>query len=128
MTEGVRRYIVTYQDISAGDAASPCYRPLPMAVDGEGELSLQVGPIRGTDRLTVLLDFAGDAAPKLTCGGIAAEDGNHVDDDTPIALTDGASTYAYRCDGVHTDGALTLTLAGHGELRYLELRIGETKE
>jgi len=136
VTEGVRRYIVTYQDISADGSTVPQYRPLPMAVSGTGALTLQVGPIGETDRLTVILDFAGDAAPKLMCGGIAAADGvvspavtgNHVDDASPIALTDGASTYAYRCDGVQTDGVLPLTLAGQGELRYLELRIEEITE
>lgn len=123
-----RRYIVTYQDIAA--SGNSCYRPLPLNVDGEAELSLCIGPVRDGDRLTVIADIDGTgltlALDSHALGdgrSVDAVYGGEVDDSHPIALTEDGHTFAFDAPDFTTEGAVTLKLYGKGTLRYLEFDI-----
>ena len=126
--KGVRRYIVTYQDIAA--KGNPKYKPLPLCVNDNASMQLSIGPVRQTDRFTIFLAFDGENAPLLRLNGLAIGKGNRclpiieeqVDDRTPVVLTN-ENTYSYQVDAFVTEGDLLLELEGNGVLQYLEFRM-----
>ena len=125
---GVRRYIVTYQDIAA--KGNPRYKPFPMCVSEKASMQLSIGPVRQTDRFTILLAFDGDNAPLLRLNGLPVEKGNRcppiieeqVDERAPVVLTN-ENTYSYHADAFVTEGDLLFELEGNGVLQYLEFRM-----
>ena len=127
VTEGARRFVVTYQDI----AAEPDTRrkPLPMKLDGEGTLSLRIGPVTERDHAALILGFEGEP-PAVRWNGnplpppdrIPPVTGEDESTGEPKALT-GEGTWACSCEGMRADGPLTLTFDGRGILRYVELRM-----
>jgi hypothetical protein len=128
--QGVRRYVVTFQDIVA--KGNPGYRPLPLEVKGEAALSWCIGPVRPTDRLTVIAEIEGEPVTLSLNGqplspGIphAPILGTHVDfpDGDPIALTKEGATYAFAAPDFVTENSVTVTFRGNGRVTYLEFYI-----
>ena len=126
--EGRREFTVTYQDITSG--AEPCYRPLPMHINGYAELPLQIGQVHASDHVTVLIDFVGEELPTLTVGAInglvPAVVPPHIiahEDGAPICMTPG-TPLSYHADGLMSAGGdVVLSFEGHGTISYLTVII-----
>jgi len=126
--EGVRRYIVTYQDIAA--VGNPCRRPLPLSVESSASMTLCIGPIRRDDRLMVLVDFEGDMERMVLQGCDLGSGQKHAPvirkyahDSSLVQLTGEDTTRIFDASGIQTEGNIVLELEGHGTLKYLEFCI-----
>ena len=99
-----------------------------MRVKGNCDLSLRVGPMREEDRISLIIEFEGDA-PIVFWNGIRLSAPVKI---VPIEQPEEETgkkeciiiknTLKYDCAGMNTEGELTLTFNGEGILRYVEIR------
>ena len=123
---GLRRYIVTYQDISS--ASYQCSKPLPMDISGSDPIELNVGPIAAGDHADLIIETDSEA-PAASVNGIklpaaaAAEPvvGIAADTGEKVCLT-GSHTYKYDLAGIVTGGKFNITFDGKGTVKYIEIR------
>ncbi len=123
---GSREFVVTWQDTAP--AGRPVYRPLPLTVDGTAQIALDVGKINSTDKVKVIIDFEGDAAPTLTISGntARAEACEALAEPTitkSTAVLTEHSPYLFHMDEISTDNGVVLEFAGNGTIYYINMII-----
>ncbi len=125
---GTRQFIVTYQDCFAYEENQ--YKPLPMRVDCKATLPLEVGRIKSTDKVSVIIDYEGDTAPTLSVAG--KENVTAVQIEPIIRPGQGPDGMAnltehtplsFDISGIETPSHLDPTFNGKGTVHYVELEI-----
>ncbi len=126
--EGMRQFIVTDQDIAAYPENR--YLPLPMAVDGTAELPIEVGLIKPTDDVTLIIDFEGEG--ELTVSALGRENvaGVKINPVTRKICGKPESAnltphrpLAFDFSGCETPAPMNLTFTGNGTVHYVEVMI-----
>lgn len=123
---GRREFVVTWQDTVAD--GNPCYRPLPMAANGEAALPLNVGPIAKNHRVQVVIDFEGASFPTLSAGGFRNIAGKitapitEFSSGKPLSVTS-HTPLLFDISGISTDNSLCLTFNGQGIIHYVNVII-----
>ena len=124
--EGRREMVVSPSDMYA--YKENAYIPLPLEINGNAELPLEIGRVKSCDKVTVLIDFEGDAAPVISAGaskdiaGKATDPVTNGKADDEVVLTP-HSTLAYELDAFETDGAFNVIFNGSGTVHYVNVII-----
>lgn len=124
--EGRREFVVTWQDTVA--AGNPQYKPLPMTVEGSGDIDLEIGKVAADAKVNVIIDWEGDKAPIMSAGCVTNASGTVI---APITVQKGDEVInltehtplSYDISGIATDNALTLSFAGSGTVHYINIII-----
>ena len=128
-TSGRREFTVTYQDIASG--SYPSYRPLPLSFDGEGKIELEIGRVCKDNKVTVVVDFAGDTPPMLSAAGITDAVPVQIE---PVVIPKNAyfggeavmtpnTPLSYDLSGIETESPITLSFGGVGTIHYITIII-----
>ncbi len=125
---GHREFLVTYQDIAAYPENQ--YKPLPLTVKAIADLPLELGKVRATDKVRVVIDFDGEMeeAPTLTIGKVQNVVGKECErvigiiGKNPMILTD-FIPLEYDMTGIETNGPVNLIFKGNGIIRYVNVII-----
>lgn len=124
---GKREFIVTFQDTYF--SKDNMYKPLPLKVDGTSELPLEIGKVKASDSVKVLIDFEGDEAPVLSVLGKEAV-GEKTEPVLGISRHTGEeicctpnNPLIYDISGISTDSPINLIFKGNGTVGYVNLLI-----
>ena len=124
--EGLRRYVVTYQDITS---LGELWHPLPMAIPGS--ISVSVGPITKDSKAKLIIDFDGDTPPAVTVNGVSLHGPKAgkpfvrpdvSDPSRDVYITE--NPLSYDMNGIVTDGQLDIVFDTAGTVKYIEVSIG----
>ena len=123
---GTREFVVTHQDCVA--YPEDRYKPLPLNVDGEAELSLEIGKVSAADKVSVIIDFEGDVPPALDCGEVCGVNADIIE---PLSAVRGDKTVEFTphtpllfdISGIVTESPVTLTFKGRGAVHYVNIVI-----
>ncbi len=123
---GRREFVVGWQDTFAYNDRK--YKPLPMSFESTADLPINVGLVKAVDKVSVVINYQGDAAPILKINGTAYEGNVNVNN---ILATQGIkdvvmtpdTAIAYYISGIYTDGPLNLTFEGSGTITYVTVII-----
>lgn len=124
--EGTREFVVNYQDCVAFPEER--YRPLPLNVDGEAELPLEIGKVKTADKVNVIIDFEGDISPVICCGEVRDVPAERIE---PLCTVRGDKTIeftphtplSFNISGIVTESPVTLTFKGRGTVHYVKIAI-----
>ncbi len=123
---GRRDFVVTYQDIAAYNSTE--YKPLPHKIIGNAAFPLEIGKVKPTDKITLLIDHESDTLPTAYINGVQSE-GKIVD---PVELPSSggktvvATTHTpieYEFTGIETESKIVLYFRGKGYIHYIRLSI-----
>ena len=125
-TVGRRDFIVTYQDCAP--FPSEAYKPLPQRFVGTTAFRLEIGKVKPTDKVTLLLDFEGVKFTFAQIGDVRATDAKTVE---PLIAPKGSGTVNLTehtpleldLTGISTDGSAILELKGNGTVYFIRLTI-----
>lgn len=126
LNQGRREFVVTWQDTVA-EGNLP-YHPLPMTVNEESVLPLNLGPIRPSHRVHVIIDFEGTEFPTLSAGERTNVCGHITGPITEfssgkqVAVT-AHTAILYDLTGISTEDPLDLTFTGSGRIHYVNVVI-----
>ena len=125
--EGRRSFVVTEEDCIAYYETR--YKPLPIDLNGESELGIEVGLIKPTDDVRVVIDFEGEKMPTLSLFGkeytaVKAAPIFHDTHGSPerTNLTD-HTPLSFDVSGIQTPSPLELKFTGNGTVHYVEVII-----
>ena len=134
LTEGVRKYVVTYQDVVP--AGMTGYRPLPMKLrsDKVEELDICMGEIKSSEFVYVILamEKGYGSAPAIKLNGVESSskelietpDGTDLNNGSTIPLVDDAQFFLYTFSGVEATDDLEISFEnGVGTVMYVELSV-----
>lgn len=125
--EGRRDFVVTYQDCAAYPIMA--YKPLPFRIGYSNILPLEVGKIKSTDKVTLLIDFDGEKFPEISISGFRA---NSIKVVEPLTLYDFRGNPVYPTPhtplefdftGFETDGKAFIGFIGNGGIGYIRLTV-----
>ncbi len=125
--KGLRRFIVTYQDIPSGMVPDP-YRPLPINLAEAGELVLEIGRVEKGNNVRVLIDYEGGDHPVLKADGRETVEGAPCGPvicpagDQDVLLTP-HTPLAFALRPFETDSRISLDFSGEGVIHYVEVDI-----
>lgn len=131
-TKGLREFIVTEQDTATPWESR--YAPLPLRLDGESVIPLDIGAVNESDKVTVTLDFEGEQAPsvsifeKTISEHTIIEPIQAVDVDGAVITVTEHSALSYDLSGISTDCHIDIKLNGTGMVYYLSISIDNNKE
>ncbi len=125
--QGRREFVVTYQDCSAYE--SEAYRPLPLKYIYSAGIPVEIGKVKPTDKVTLLIDFEGKKNPIAEILGVVDKEGKVVD--PLICPTHGGkevnltehTPIEYDLSGFASEGRVVISLKGAGTLYYLKLTV-----
>ncbi len=123
---GRRDFIVTYQDCAV--FKSEAYKPLPQRFVGTTAFRLEIGKVKPTDKVTLLLDFEGVKFTFAQIGNVRASEARVAE---PLIAPKGNSTVSLTehtpleldLTGISTDGPAILELKGNGTVHFIRLTI-----
>ena len=123
---GRRDFVVTYQDIAAYSARA--YKPLPHRIIVNTAFPLEVGKIKPTDKLTLLIDHESDEIPTAFINGVKSEGKTveAVELPAPGSKTVNVTPHnpiEYEFTGIETEGKINLYFKGKGYIHYIRLSI-----
>ena len=133
LTKGVRKFVVTYQDIVPKGMTG--YKPLPMSLKNEKkEVTVCMGEVKKTETvyITIALSDGYLAVPQIKLNGVESsvveliETPNGIDFNNggPIPLVEGAQFILYVFNGVETAEDLNITFEdGAATVKYIEISI-----
>ena len=130
--EGRREFVVTWQDVVP--VGGKRYRPLPLIVELENSITLSVGKIKPSDKVTVIIDWGeglgwarlvvGEKTYRATpCEPVYAP--LDLVNKEPVAekMITCDMPLKYDISGVETDNELTLKFTGRGTVHYINVII-----
>ncbi len=125
-TRGRRDFIVTQQDCAA--YKTEAYNPLPHRFVGTTAFPLEIGKVKPTDKVTLLIDFEGVKFTFAQIGDVRASEANEVE---PLIAPKGKETVNLTehtpleldLTGISTDGPAILELKGNGTVYFIRLTI-----
>ena len=125
--EGRRDFVVTYQDCCPYPVLA--YKPLPFRIGYSNILPLELGKIKPTDKVKLLIDFDGENLPEIAINGFRANERKIVE---PLTLYGfrGEPVYPtphtpveYDFTGISTDSKALIGLIGSGLVSYMRITI-----
>ena len=125
--EGRRDFVVTYQDCAP--YMTMAYKPLPHRILVNTAFPLEIGKVKSTDKVTLLLDHEGEGTPVAYVNGMMADNGKEVEPvmlPAPQEKTVNVTPHKaleYDLSGFETDGKISLYFTGKGYIHYIRISI-----
>ena len=123
---GRRDFVVTSQDCAAYNANR--YNPLPMTFRGHGVIQLNIGKVKATDKVTLLIDYEGESIPEADILRVHSENGTAVEPllvssrNGDVNVTE-HTPVEYDMSGFETEGNIAIDFRGRGTIHYIRLTI-----
>ena len=124
--EGRRDFVVTSQDCAAYTAQR--YAPLPMTFKGHGVIPLNIGKVKATDKVTLLIDYEGENIPEADILRVHNGNGTVVEPlvvesrNGDVNVTE-HTPVQYDMSGFETEGHIAIDFRGRGTIHYIRLTI-----
>ena len=125
--DGRREFVVTTQDFSLFSTRK--YEVLPRVFAGGVTFPLEIGKVKATDKVTLLIDFEGEELPTARIFNVADVEGRVVEpfkdvtwDKKEITLTE-HTPVEYDMSGFETESRINLAFKGRGKISYVRLTI-----
>ena len=127
--KGLRKFIVNEQDRFVHDETR--YKPFPFVFEGERVFPIEVGKIKATDKVDIIIDYIGDKDnhPTLTANDTITVKGKRCEHVTiinhygnPYSQTKNI-VIEYDISGIETPSTLNLKFHGNGTIVYLQANI-----
>ncbi len=125
--EGRRDFVVTYQDCSPYPVLA--YKPLPFRIGYSNVLPLEIGKVKPTDKVTLLIDFDGENFPEISLNGFRANSREVVEPltlygfkDEPVYPTP-HTPLEFDFTGFSTEDKTLVGFVGSGLISYIRITV-----